>query len=144
MNSLRLLRRGVDINMDKLYILRHFKSEPNVVKCFYDIIDKKYVYKAINMFSIVKVSGIFQPIFKFSMNTLDKVDISGMKCELCNDIYNRICIDVEHNEDGSLMFIMPYNVYRNLSVGNIYKGKLYNGHMEIGFEYELVVDCNGD
>ena len=144
MNSLRLLRRRVDINMDKLYILRYFKSEPNVVKCYYDVVDRKYVYKAINMFSIVKVNGIFQPVFKFCMNTLEKVDISDMKCELCNDIYNRICIDVEYNEDNSLMFIMPYNVYRNLSVGNIYKGKLYNGHIEIQFQYELVMDCNGN
>ena len=130
--------------MDKIYILRHFKSESNVVKCFYDVVDKQYVYKAVNMFSIVKVSGIFQPIVKFCMVTLEKLDISDMKCELCNDIYDRINIEVEHNEDGSLMFIMPYNVYRNLSVGNIYKGKLYNGHIEIQFQYELVMDCNGN
>lgn len=144
MNSLRLLRRGVDISMDKIYILRHFTTEPNVVKCFYNVVNRKYVYKAVNMFSIVAVNGIFQPVFKFSMDTIDKVDITDMKCELCNDIYNRITVEVEHNEDGSLMFIMPYNIYRNLSVGNIYKGKLYNGHTEIGFEYELVVDCNGN
>lgn len=123
--------------MDKIYILRHFKSEPNVVKCFYDVVDRKYVYKAVNMFSIVAVNGIFQPVFKFSMDTLEKVDISDMKCELCNDIYNRITVEVEHNEDGSLMFIMPYNVYKNLSVGNIYKGKLYNGHIDIEFNYEV-------
>lgn len=144
MNSLRLLRRRVDINMNKLYILRHFTTEPNVVKCYYDVVDRKYVYKAINMFSIVEVNGIFQPVFKFCMDTLEKVDITDMKCELCNDIYDRICIDIEYNEDGSLMFIMPYNVYRNLSVGKVYNGKLYNGHIEIQFQYELVMDCNGN
>ena len=128
--------------MSKLYILRHFTTEPNVVKCYYDVVDRKYVYKATKMFSIVKPGEtlIFQPIFEFTIDTLDKVDISNMEVELCNDKHTRIIIECKYTKDG-IIFNMPYIVYRDLSMGKVYNGKLFNGHIEIQFQYELVMDC---
>ena len=140
MNSLKLLRRRVDINMDKIYILRHFKSGSNVVKCFYDVVDRKYVYKAVSKFCIDKVDGLFQPTFNFTIDTIDKVDCRDMKCEICNDTHSKISVKVEHSEDGILSFTMPYVVYKNLSLGKVYNGRLYNGHMEIEFQYEVKGD----
>lgn len=138
-----LIRRREIDSMDKIYVTKHFKSECNVVKCYYDVVDRQYVYKAVKMFSIVKPNEtlIFQPVFEFTMDTLDSVSIDNMQCELCNDQHSRINIECKYTKDGGVAIAIPYTVYKGLSIGKIYKGKLYNGHIEIQFQYELVMDC---
>lgn len=140
-------RREID-NMDnKIYVSRQLRSECNTVKCYYDVVDRKFIYKATKMFTIVKPSEtlIFQPVFTFTMDTLDKINIDNMRCELYSEQHGKnINVECKYTRDGEIAVVIPYVVYKVLSVGKIYSGRLYNGYVDIEFQYEVVMDCNGN
>ena len=87
--------------MDKLYILRHFTTEPNVVKCFYDVVDRKYVYKATKMFSIVKVSGTWNITTAWG-SIYSSPWISGQSFNIAFSEAPKVTINA-YNADSSIM-----------------------------------------
>lgn len=124
--------------MDKIVIMRNIRPEVNDVRYVYNMLDRKFLYRASKMFCIIDNKLIYIPVFRFKIVNVDNLNFEGLKCELFTDSNKKaVTQDIVIEEDSVINVAFPRILLPQLTEGNIYTGRLVGENIDIEFNYEV-------